>query len=170
MIAWLVAAAFGQDPACETLEPPPATLAVAWVSPVRQAVGGASWLPVVPAAELRAFVAKGSPSQGRLLQALGLQKKDKEPRRRYKVTIFEVRADLMCRPVEGADEGFVVDGLASCGHHDRATSGNSGCGYTTDREDGSRGFDLYRVPWRDAAARGFCVLPLERYLEDAVAP
>ncbi len=167
MIALLAAVAFAQDPACERMDPPPATLAVAWVSPVRQAVGAGAWLPVVAAADLRAFVAKSDPSQGRLLQALGAQKKDKPPHRRYKVTIFEVRADLMCRPVEGADEGFVVDGLPSCGHHDRATSGNSGCGYTTDRKDDSRGFDLYRVPWRDAAARGFCVLPLDRYLEDA---
>lgn len=162
--AWLVATALAQD--CAKLEPPPEHLAVAWVSPVRQSAHGGTWLPVIPAADLRAFVRAESPGTGRLLQALGVRKKTKDPKRRYKVTIFDLTSADLCRGIEGTEEGYVVDGVAACGRLDRETSTYSGCGYTTDRADGKRGFDLYRVQWKTAAARGFCVLPLERYLAD----
>lgn len=163
--AWLVATALAQD--CAKLAPPPDHLAVAWVSPVRRSARRGTWLPVVPAADLRAFVKAQSPSPGRLLQALGVRKRAKDPKRRYKVTIFDLTAADLCRPVEGTEEGYVVDGVGACGRLDHATSTYSGCGYTTDQADGKRRFDLYRVQWKTAAARGFCVLPLERYLSDS---
>jgi hypothetical protein len=119
----------------------PETLYVAWVSPGRQTVGNQGWLTVVKTQDLNAWVAKDKPTVGRLLQALGERKKTKEPKRRYKVTIFEVRSMDLCLPDE----------------EERAV----------DTATGKETFDLYEIQWRDAAVRGFCVLPAQRYVEEA---
>lgn len=152
----------------ESLAQPPGQLSVAWVSPVRRGATNATWLEVVPTSELSSWIAAERPSVGRLLQRVGLRKRAKEPHRLYKVTIFEVDSASMCRPVEFAGAGEQIAGLPACdGGVGRATTHYSGCGYTTDHKTGARGLDVYRVQWRDAAARGFCVLPAQRFVEEA---
>ena len=46
-----------------------------------------------------------------------------------------------------------------------AGHGFTGCGYSRDTGSGSRGLDVLRVRWEDAAREGFCVMPLDRFLE-----
>ena len=46
-------------------------------------------------------------------------------------------------------------------------AGFTGCGYTLDTHASTRGLDVYRVPWSEASAWGFCVMPLTRFLEGA---
>jgi hypothetical protein len=149
----------------EALGAPAEVVSVAWVSPVGRRVGGRAWLEVVPTGELRRWMSAEDPTIGRLLQRMGQRKTERDPRRRFKVTVFEVRAADLCRPVEGALEA--IAGVASCeGGLGRSTATYSGCGYTTDLRDGARGFDVYRVQWRDAAVQGFCVLPGERFVAE----
>jgi len=166
MIAWLLlgALALSQEPCDPTFDTPAATTSVAWVSPVRRRARGGKWLWVVRTSELRDWLTREPEAGvGRTLQWLGMRKKATDPRRRYKVTIFEARAVDLCRPVEDA-EGEVV-GVDACeGGLGRERGTFSGCGYATDLADGSRGPDLYRIRWRDAAVRGFCVLPAARFI------
>jgi hypothetical protein len=139
-------------------------LSVAWVSPAGQQVFHHSWLTVVPTTELQDWVAGHGNSVTRMLQGLGLRKSFKPPARRWKVTIFEVDADTLCRPMAEGEPGTRVGGHPVCRRNDRGVRGDDGCGYTVDTHAGDRGLDVFRIQWRDAAATGFCVLPADRFL------
>ena len=154
------------DACDEMLAPVDDSVSVAWVSPVRKTVGNKTWLEVVATRDLRAWLQdEPNAGVGRLLQRLGMRKKSADPRRRYKITIFDARSADLCRPVEGADESAPLSGLLPCSSGvGRATRLYSGCGYTTDHRDDSRGVDVYRARWEDLAVRGFCVVPAERFL------
>ncbi len=178
-MAWLQALLFwgvgavwasGPDPdaPCATLAPPPARLQVAWISPVRQRVRGRSVLSVVRVADLRTFVQAEGADQQRTLQALGLVGPRGKVRKRYKVTMFDVDADWLCRPVEHTPEGEDSDGLPACApSRARGAKHVSGCGTSWDTATDAPGLILYRLTWRDAARDGFCVMPLERFLVGA---
>lgn len=161
----LLAHALAQEPAC----PAPDALAegplsFAWVSPAARRVGAGGWVPVVPASELRTLINETHADLPRMLQALGLRRSSRPPHRAWKVTIFEVAPDRLCRPLPGR-EGEVVTGLAVCDRGDRGLAGtDDGCGHTRDHHSHESGLDLFRTRWRDAASNGFCVLPAERFL------
>lgn len=149
----------------DSLSTPPERLAVAWVGPWRRQPRG--WLKVVPARELAGWVAEQDPAwAGRTLQRLGLRKRNKEPRRRFKVVIFDIdRADL-CRPVLDVETGEPVGGVAACrARLTRPASRTTGCGHTLDRRTGEAGFTQLAIKHRTARDRGSCTVPLERYLE-----
>ena len=155
------------------LRDPSGTVSVAWVSPLRRRASGASWLAVVRTSELRAWTRSQQASLPRMLQRLGLRRRDKEPSRSWKVVVFEVSSEHLCRPMMDR-EGFepVVPGgvVSSCPPTlNRSSRAQDGCGHTIDRSDDSRGLQQFRVQWRDAAARGFCVLPAERFVAEASA-
>ena len=138
---------------------PPSTdsVAVAWVSPLRQRVGAATMIDVVPAADLRRLDLQ---TVGELAHAVGLRKKKTTPRRPYKVTIFEVQAHMVCRPLEGVEPGERVAGVAACEQpRTRGSSDGSGC------LEGDA-LQVFRIRWRDAVSRGFCVLPAQRFIEE----
>ena len=88
----------------------------------------------------------------------------------YKITIFDVEKDRMCRPVNDQEEGSILQGLGVCEakksrpdtHYSRY--GYTGCGYAYNTQKEKRGFDVYRIDWSDASTWGFCVLPLDRFL------
>ena len=169
MIALLAAVAFAQDDAvCDTsgFTAPPATLSVAWVSPLRKRAGANAWLYVVPTSDLRAFAAgEGKGAAGRTLQWLGLRRTSKEPRRSYKVVVFEATADDLCRPVATTEEE--LGGVRACDENRSGPDGAyDGCGFATDRADGQPSVQLYRAQWRMLSVDGFCVLPLDRFLLD----
>jgi hypothetical protein len=168
VIALLLATALAADPsACGVLQPVEAeSLAVAWVSPSARQVGQKSWLTVVPAADLRRWIQDHEPSPARLLQHLGLRKKGTVPSRRWKITILEVSAGALCRPLADLEPGTPLASLAVCPRQDRTVTGrHEGCGYSEDLATGERGADLFAVPWHVAASNGFCVLPLERFID-----
>ncbi len=65
-------------------------------------------------------------------------------------------------------EGEDSDGLPACSTgRALGVRHTSGCGTTTDTARDSSGLDLYQVLWREAARDGFCVMPLERFLDGA---
>lgn len=164
-----LAAALAGDPGvCEDLAPPAERLSVAWVSPVARGAARSTSLLVVPTTTLRAWAQAERPSVGRMLQHLGLRKRDRTPKRGYKVTIFDVRAVDLCRPLDEQGEGDGAAGLPACPERfGEPRPGSSGCGYARDGGTGARSFDVYRVRWEDAAAAGFCVLPAEAFLAEA---
>jgi hypothetical protein len=166
VIAWIAAAALAGEPQTCTaeLQREPDALSVAWVSPLGAHVGSGGWLTVVPTADLHRWVAEERPGVGRFLQRLGLRKSDATPRRGWKVTIFDVSAAELCRPLSAYETPGTVEGVASCDGHDRVEGAYDGCGSLTDRADGSASLPVFRVLWADAARDGFCVLPVERYL------
>lgn len=154
---------------CETLETPPESLQVAWVSPIAATAGRSQYLPVMRVSELRKLADADKKDPGRLLQRLGMLGKKQKLTREWKVTIFDVKRDQLCRPVS-APEGSMKDGMAVCPTEEQRkglgikASGWSGQGWLQDTVSGARSLDLYRIPWAVASSRGFCVLPWSRFV------
>ncbi len=170
-LVWLLLTmALADGPVCEEgFEVPPDVFSVAWITPARRGARAGTWMEVVRTSDLRDWLREHPEADlGRALQHLGLRKRDTKPRRLYKVTLFEARAADLCRPIrmgEGAPP--FLDGVLLCHGHTRR---HSRCGYSVDRADGSRGLDVYRIQWKTAAVRGFCVLPAERFLQEGRQP
>lgn len=166
-----MAVALGQDvdvgESCAGPWPPTEeALSVAWVSPLRRSVGGRRWLTLVPTAELRRWGRdEGRGSVARMLQHLGMRKRSKEPRRRYKVVVFDVRSETLCRPVTDREGGIETGGLASCVESaTRLREAHDGCGRVEDLAGGDA-TAVFRARWDDVVRNGFCVLPAERFLQ-----
>jgi hypothetical protein len=146
---------------------PDAIQPVVWVSPLRKTVGNGRSIRVVPMAELRAAAQDGRFSVGRMLQILGIRKKARNPRRAWKVTVFEASTGALCRPIAEAEASDFVSGLPVCRpRHNRASRKDTGCGTTRDRANDGKGLEMVRATWRDLAPQGFCVLPAERFVAE----
>ena len=172
LAALLLPLALAAEPApgCGEVAPVPETFQVAWITPVRKRARASASLEVVRVGDLRAWIRQEEADQTRLLQAMGLASARGGGRanREWKVTIFDVAAGGVCRPVLGAPEGEVLAGAPACGEAmGRLPARETGCGYSFDKLTEDRGLDTFRVTWRDASAQGFCVFPLERFLEGA---
>ncbi len=160
MSAWWFGVALGQTCDLGAFTTPAATVSVAWVSPVGRRSGARTWLWVVPTRELRAFA--DDQSQGRTLQWLGLRRRDTEPRRRWKVVVFDALPTDLCRPLDGLP-GDDVAGVARCDDRRSPDPGrDQACGKRIDRGTGKPSVDAWRAQWATLATNGFCVLPLER--------
>jgi hypothetical protein len=90
----------------------------------------------------------------------------------YKVTLFDVKKEWLCRPVEDRTEGEDLSGVPACEASQQrrsrpAKEGFTGCGYTLDTGASARGLDVFRIEWGAASAWGFCTLPLDRFLKGA---
>jgi hypothetical protein len=166
---WLGVALAADPPSCTDVSwpKPSEVVSVAWVSPVGQTVGRHGAVTVVETAELRSFVAgEGRGSIGRMLQRIGLRKRSADPKKLYKIVIFDVRRDDLCRPVAGHDKPVALEGLVSCPERaSKPSAGHSGCGYTIDRQTGETGVREYQADWSDLARNGFCVLPAARFVQ-----
>ena len=174
--AWLMALmglAHGQT--CGAVQAIPESIQVAWVSPVGARVGMNGWVETVRVADLRSWVRQNGTDQVRLLKGLGMVRAKGgkwAAKRSYKITIFDVKREWLCRPIEGAEPGTLERDVSVCeekqhkglwGHK----RGYTGCGYIEDTLAGTRSLDAYRIRWGDASRWGFCVLPLERFLDGA---
>jgi hypothetical protein len=157
-------------PSCAAVGPVPETMQVAWVSELGDRLGANSMMEVVRVTDLRRLVEGLGRDPTRVLRALGLAKK--RAKGRWKVTVFDVKRDWLCRPVEGAP-GRDLAGVPTCEESwQRKGPGTyrasySGCGYLLDTQAGTRTLDSYRLRWGTAVTWGFCVLPLERFLAGA---
>ena len=168
--------------ACEDLASVPDALQVAWISPVRSQVRYKEQINVVRYSDLQKYVKNERPNTTQLLQHMGM-KRGKIRREisadRYKLVIFDVTSESMCRPIEiqEGDESVQntsVTGLSVCKEkralvpfrksQELTRKGDSGCGYLINTQSLERTFDVYRISWADASAQGFCVLPLSRFL------
>ena len=170
MVGLILSLALAQEPAdvavCDGPWPElEEALSVAWVSPLRKTVRGRTWLTLVPTSELRSWAQReGQGSVGRMLQHLGMRKRSKEPRRRYKVVVFDVRAENLCRPLGDREGGVASGGLGSCVESGtRLKEDHDGCGRLVDTSTGATTAVL-RARWDDVVRNGFCVLPAERFL------
>lgn len=165
--------------ACEPPRPVNSTLQVAWISPIRQTVDAKGMLTVVRTTDLRALIVARNRDATKVLHALGMVRAKKEATKDYKITLFDVKAEWLCRPmlVEEApaegEEAPVVAGVKVCGgrwqtsHKGFFRKSWSDCGYLLDIVSGARTLDVLRVDWQTAVTWGFCVMPLERFLEGA---
>lgn len=147
----------------DDLSAAPDQQSVVWISPLRKTVSAGKLVRVVPTSALRA---EKPGSVGRLLQLVGLRKKATNPRRSWKVTVFEASSGALCRPIADADPSEFVAGLPVCTRKSGGSKRDTGCGTTVDRASGKTGAEVYRARWRDLAPQGFCVLPLERFVEE----
>ena len=170
LAALALAPAYAQDAACLAVGEVAEATQVAWISPVGARVGARGWMEVIELADLEGWAKEHGKDPARFLQAAGVV--GKKARRahsvRWKVTIFDVGRDATCRPIEGALPGATVASVLVCEKPkplQGAQKGFTGCGYTRDTGAGSRGLDVLRVRWEDAAREGFCVMPLDRFLE-----
>jgi hypothetical protein len=173
VIALLLAALAGhaQD-ACLAVGDVGEATQVAWISPVRARVGARGWMEVVELEDLEAWTKQNGKEPERLLQVAGVVGKKARRARSvlWKVTIFDVARDTTCRPIKSALPGSEIASVAVCDSKQQspargARRGFTGCGYTLDTGAGTRGLDVLRVRWEDAAREGFCVMPLDRFLE-----
>jgi hypothetical protein len=163
--------------ACGLTTEVPESLQVAWVSRIGARAGAHTALPVVRVSDLRRLVESSNRDATTVLRALGMVGKRGEARGGWKVTIFDVKRDWLCRPVlQDSDDGPAVAtivGMAACpGDLTRGAPGVrgrawAGGGYLLDTATGKRSLDVYRVEWSTAVAWGFCVLPLRRFLDGA---
>ena len=170
LAALALAPAYAQDAACLAVGDVAEATQVVWISPVRAHVRARQWMEVIELADLEAWAKEHGKDSTRLLQAAGVVGKKARRARSvpWKVTIFDVGRDLTCRPIEGAAPGTQVASVAVCEDQKPAHGakhGFTGCGYSRDTGSGSRGLDVLRVRWEDAAREGFCVMPLDRFLE-----
>jgi hypothetical protein len=166
MLLWWISFALAA-PACAPTQPVGAQdLSVAWISPQGARASGRTWLTVVRTAELRAWTDSHDADLTRLLQGLGLRRSDEPPRRPWKVVVFDIEPDRMCRPVATEAPGANVGGVTTCLQLARGVDGRDrGCGHAIDFEGDARGPDLFQIRWDDAARQGFCVLPVGRFLD-----
>jgi hypothetical protein len=157
-----------EPPSCPALARLPAgRVSVAWVSPMGQTVGADTSLAVVRTSDLRSWLAAEKPTVGRMLQGLGMRRRYTDPKQPYKVTIFEVDVDALCRPVGDRAEGEDASGLPACAERfGRSTRAYPGCGTLVDQADGDPSLDVFRVTWRDAVRSGFCLFPAERFVSE----
>ena len=162
---WLSFTAEATAQECAGWVEPRDTLAVAWVSPVRRQVFGTTWLEVVSNRDLTALVKGEKAGVGRILQAMGMRRRGSDPKRRFKIVVFEVDRGILCRPIEEMAEGSTVEGVRVCAQG--LSRRGPECGRTLDRATKTHRLDVYRVRWRDAARNGFCVIPAHRYAKQA---
>ena len=177
MALLLAPTARAAEGACGATTEVPESLQVAWVSRIGARAGAQTALPVVRVSDLRRLVESSNRDATTVLRALGMVGKRGQARGGWKVTIFDVKRDWLCRPVlQDSDDGPAVAtivGMAACpGDLTRGAPGVrgrawSGCGYLLDTATGKRSLDVYRVEWSTAVAWGFCVLPLQRFLDGA---
>jgi hypothetical protein len=176
MIALLFATvglAFGQT--CGDLKTVPETLQVAWISPASKSIGMNGWFEAVRVADLRSWVRKNGTDKVRLLKGLGMVRTKGgklAAKRPYKVTIFDVKREWLCRSIEDGTPGTVERGVTVCEEKQQKglwghKRGYTGCGYIEDTLTKERSLDAVRIRWGEASSWGFCVLPLERFLEGA---
>ena len=166
--------------ACENLATVPDALQIAWISPVREQVRPNEYIEVVSYSDLRRWLqdenidtADGDDVKA-LLHQLGMlskrSKKNIDPSD-YKVVIFDIYSERLCRPLNTEEAGTLIGGVPVCAVKGAKPAnfysrhGFTGCGYTQNTQTMSRGFDVYRIKWVDASTWGFCVMPLERFLE-----
>ena len=156
---------------CEAPKAVGETTQVAWISTVQDRVGAKSELTVFRTADLRAFVQERGRDATKLLRALGLLRPKQEAKKAYKITLFDVKSAWLCRPVE--DASGASGGVATCSEkaakkgHGIYRKSWTDCGYLLDSATHKRSLDIFRIPWSDAVTWGFCVLPLNRFLEGA---
>lgn len=160
--------------ACQELAAVPKDLQVVWVSPMGRRVRRRAHVEVVRLQDLRKFVVDNKADEARVVQALGMAPRwgGRRANRPYKVVIFDVRADWMCRPVDDQSPGRDLSGVVACdprvgGRQFQHGPGFTGCGYSLDTGASTRGLDVFRVRWSDASAGGFCTMPLSRFISGA---
>jgi hypothetical protein len=161
-----------QDGACLALTEIPDATQVVWISPVRRQVGAHSWMEVVRLGDLESWVAAHDKDPVRMLQAAGIVGRKAGARATeatWKVTIFDVERSWMCRPVAATVPGTDLHGVQACEEPQQkaasgARPGFTGCGYAVDSAASTRGLDVFRIRWEDAASQGFCVMPFDRFL------
>ena len=165
--------AYGQS--CAEPNALPESLQVAWVSPAGKGVGMNGWVEAVRVSDLRAWVRENGKDKVRLLKMLGMVGSRGgrwAAKRPYKVTIFDVKREWLCRPIAETEPGSLEAGVTVCEEKQQNAlwghkKGWTGCGYAEDTHSKERSLDVVRLRWGDASSWGFCVLPLDRFLEGA---
>ncbi len=136
---------------------------VVWVSRLRAQTGLKRPIPVTLTADLVALVRQGR-DVGGVLHDLGMRRTERTPRRPYKVVLFDVAATSLCRPMAGP--AVAIAGVSVC-TEPPVRKGEASCGLWLAKDGVRTGPAAFRGAWKDLAADGFCVLPLERWMDHA---
>jgi hypothetical protein len=160
---------------CGSPKSVPETLQVAWISPASKSVGMNGWVEAVRVADLRTWIRDHGKDKVRLLKGLGMVRAKggkRAARKAYKITIFDVKREWLCRPLEDTAPGTINNGVTVCEERQQKglwghKKGYTGCGYIEDTLSQERSLDVVRIRWADASSWGFCVLPLDRFIEGA---
>jgi hypothetical protein len=164
------------QPCAPDLYAPPETFQVAWISPVGKVAWINESIEVVPMKDLRLWVHENKATTSDLLQHLGMRSKNNNKQTDpvdYKITVFDVQRNTLCRPIKGKEAGSIHENVTICLEQENKPKswghrhGFSGCGYAVNSKTNKRSLDVFRVRWLDASAMGFCVFPMARFLDGA---
>lgn|GEM_PF-902797 len=169
LVMWQPIAAAQSANTCGSIGSLPEQTQVVWISPTIEGSDARRYLDVVELSELQSWIERTRADKVRLLERLGLVPEGGgwQANRDWKVTIFDVNSSSLCRPIRGGTPDEVINGIAVCNLAlQRGGPRFTGCGQTLDTNNDGRGQDLYKVRWSEASQWGFCVMPLERLLQN----
>ena len=164
------------EPQCGPLTEPPEIFQVAWIAPISERAWSSEYIEVVRFVDLRVWVRDEEADATSVLHAMGMRSENAQKEiaaNDYKITVFDVKRDWLCRPIESLEEGELRDGLPICHAKEqrRATwsrrYGFTGCGTIQNTASQSTQFEVYRIPWGQAVTWGFTTMPLDRFLDGA---
>ena len=174
MISLFLSIAVSDATECASVTSLPEAVQIAWVSPVQAQARSKETIEVVQLQDLQRWMDAEQADAKQVLHHLGML--PKRSRRTidpdaYKIVIFDVETDSLCRSVDLSEGSTTlsIEGLSVCTERAKPAKlysryGYTGCGYTWNTQSQSKGLDVYRISWQEASKWGFCVLPLSRFL------
>ncbi|MGC6508571.1 MAG: hypothetical protein ACON4U_09160 [Myxococcota bacterium] len=172
----LIGLAQANEPICGNLTEPPDLFQVAWISPTTERAWSAEHIEVVRLVDFRTWVREEEADAKAVLHAVGLLSKKSQTEIEasdYKITVFDIKSDWLCRPIKSFDEGELREGLPICHTKEQRWAtwsrrhGFTGCGTIQNTNSKGPHFEVYRIPWGQAITWGFTTMPLDRFLDGA---
>lgn len=176
ILSILIPIAVASEPTCGEMTEPPEVFQVAWITPINERAWPSEHIEVVRFVDFRLWARDEAPDTKTVLHAMGML--SERTRREveandFKITIFDVKRDWLCRPIKSFDEGALVEGIPICHTREQRQAswsrrfGFTGCGTISNTEPQASSFEVYRIPWNEAITWGFTTMPLDRFLDGA---
>lgn len=172
----LISTAFATEPECGQLATLPEVTQVAWISPITEQAWPNEYIEVVRFVDFRTWAREGTPEAKEVLHAVGMisgKSSRAVEANDYKITIFDIKSEWLCRPIVSPEEGELVEGVPICHTKEQRMAtfsrrfGFTGCGTIENTSTNSSSFNVYRIPWSQAVTWGFTTMPLDRFLDGA---
>ena len=176
VVPLMTAAAQAAEPECGALSEPPEIFQVAWIAPISERAWSSEYIEVVRFVDFRVWARDEEADAKAVLHAVGMLSENSQTEimaNEYKITVFDVKRDWLCRPIKSVDEGELSYGLPICHTKEQRWAtwsrryGFTGCGTVENTASQSTQFEVYRIPWGQAITWGFTTMPLDRFLDGA---
>ena len=172
----LMGLAIANEPVCGSLSEPPELFQVAWIAPVTERAWSSEHIEVVRLVDFRTWVREEEADAKSVLHAVGMLSEQSQSEilaNDYKITVFDVKSDWLCRPIKSFEEGELRAGIPICHTKEQRWAtwtrrhGFTGCGTIQNTASEGPQFEVFRIPWGQAITWGFTTMPLDRFLDGA---